>query len=80
MKKTTRRKVQNKDEDLLKKTAQRIKNLREQRKITQETFYNDTNIHIARIESGKVNMSLSTISTICKYLNISLSSFFEEVN
>jgi transcriptional regulator with XRE-family HTH domain len=77
--KNTQQKVQNKDAELLEKTAKRIKALREDRQITQEAFYNDTNIHIARIESGKVNMSLSTISKICKYLNISLSSFFEEI-
>jgi transcriptional regulator with XRE-family HTH domain len=72
-------KIHNKDLELLQKTAKRIKNLREEKKITQETFYNDTNIHIARLESGKVNMSLCTIHSICKYLNITLSTFFEDL-
>ncbi|MDR2802498.1 MAG: hypothetical protein LBB31_04685 [Prevotellaceae bacterium] len=36
--------------ELLKKVAQRIKQLREEKKISQDSFYIDTDIHIARIE------------------------------
>ena len=41
----------------------------------QEEFYNDTGIHLARIESGKANVSISTLSSICKYFNIALDDF-----
>ena len=56
--------------------AQRIKALRLQKAISQEAFYFDTNIHIGRIESGKNNLSISTLQAICEYLNISLTDFF----
>ena len=72
--------VQKKDDILLAKIAKRIKFLREERKITQEIFYNDTNIHIGRIEGGKINLSISTLSLICNYLEITLQEFFSEMD
>lgn len=65
-----------KDKALLKKIAFRIKKLREERNITQEVFFFDTNIHIARIETAKVNITLSTLNAVCKYFKISLVEFF----
>lgn len=70
---------QYKDEKLLKKIAMEIKRLRREKGITQDHFYYDTNIHIARIETGKVNPSISTIKSICNYFGVSLTDFFEEI-
>lgn len=70
---------QYKDGILLKKIAIEIKRLRREHNITQDAFYYDTNIHIARIETGKVNPSISTIKAICDYFDISLMEFFEEM-
>lgn len=64
-----------KDKILLKKFGLRIKQLREQRNITQEVFYFDTGINIGRIERGKINVGLITLVLICKYFNIT----FEEL-
>lgn len=72
--------AQIKNKILLKKIAQKIKNLREIHDITQEDFYNDTNIHIGRIETAKSNISVSTLDAICKYFKISLVEFFEGIN
>lgn len=66
-----------KNKILLKRIAQRIKLLREEKDVTQEEFYNDTNIHIARIETAQGNISVSTLDAICKYFKISLTEFFE---
>lgn len=33
--------------------------------------------YLSRIESGKQNITLDTIVTICSYLGVSLSDFFE---
>ena len=70
---------QRKDDILLSKIAARIKQLREEKDISQELFYIDTDIHIGRIESGKSNVTASTLSAICRYLNISLSDFFKNI-
>lgn len=64
---------------LLLSIAQRIKQLRMEKGISQEIFFIETDIHIARIESGKSNVTVSTLSDICKYFNITLSDFFSTI-
>ena len=56
-----------------------LKELRKSRGITLETFYFDTGIHLARIEQGKTNISVSTLTKICNYFEISLVDFFKKV-
>jgi transcriptional regulator with XRE-family HTH domain len=68
-----------KNQALLKKIAQRVKELREKAGVTQEDFFNDTGIHLGRIETAKVNISVSTLDTICKYFKISLDQFFKGI-
>ena len=70
--------AQVRDKILIEKIALRVKLLREEKGLTQEVVYNDTNIHFARIESLQVNPTVSTINAICKYFEISLSEFFED--
>jgi len=65
------------DKALIEKVVLRIKKLREQKEISLLTFYNDTNVHQARIESKKHDISLSQLSRICNYLDISLEEFFK---
>jgi len=67
------------DTKLLQKIAIIIKELREREKFTQEDVYNDTNIHVGRIETAKANLSVSTLSALCKYFKISLSDFHKRV-
>lgn len=67
------------DEIVIQKIVDKIKKLRAQHDITLEQFYNDTNINISRIESSKANMSVSTLSAICKYFKISLSEFLKGI-
>lgn len=68
---------QRRNKELLMKIAKRIKQLREERNVSQDTFYIDTDIHIARIETAQVNITVSTLQDICTYLNISLTDFFQ---
>ena len=68
--------AQIKDDILLKKIALCIKQIRKDTAITLDDFYVDTGIHLARIEQGKTNISIVTLSTICKYFDISLKDFF----
>jgi transcriptional regulator with XRE-family HTH domain len=69
--------AQVKNQVLLKKIAQRIKALREKKGITQEQFYNDTGIHLGRIETGTMNITVSTLDAVCQYLDVSLDEFFK---
>ena len=61
---------------LLNMIALRIKQLRTERDITQEVFYNDTGIHIARIEKSKRDFNMTTLNEICVYLGVSIEEFF----
>ena len=72
-------KQQIKNTTLLKKVSERIKALRKEKGITQEDFFNDTGIHLARIETAKGNISISTLEAICNYFNVSISDFFNEM-
>lgn len=67
------------DTRLLQKIALVIKELRDKKGLTQEDVYNETNIHIGRIETAKANLSVSTLSSLCKYFKIKLSDFFEMI-
>ena len=62
---------------MLMQIALRIKQLRELNGISQEVMYMDTQIHVARIETAKINVSVSTLESICRYFGISLAEFFE---
>ena len=65
---------------LLKKLAITFKSLRAEHGLTQEDVFTDTNIHIGRIESGKANISVSTLTALCTYFKISLVDFFEKLD
>lgn len=67
------------DTRLLKKIAIVIKELRDENNVTQEDVYNEINIHIGRIETSNANLSVSTLSTLCKYFKIKLSDFHKRV-
>jgi transcriptional regulator with XRE-family HTH domain len=67
------------DKKLLKNIALVIKELRETHDLTQEEVYNDTNIHVGRIETAKANLTVSTLSALCNYFKLSLSEFHKKV-
>jgi transcriptional regulator with XRE-family HTH domain len=67
------------NQELLDKIAKRIKQLRDENYISQDRFNSDTDIHIARIELGNVNITVSTLKDICDYFEISLSEFFKDM-
>ena len=65
--------------ELLEKIARRIKQLREEKGISQETFYIDTDIHVARIELGKANITVSTLQDICDYFGVTMVEFLSGI-
>jgi len=65
---------QKRDAELLRKVVLTLKALRGE--TSQLTVFNVTNIHIGRIEAGAENMTIITLSHLCKYFGVSLSQFF----
>jgi DNA-binding Xre family transcriptional regulator len=47
-----------------------VKFIMKQKKISHETFKNDTGIHIGRILSQNHNITLSTLEKIASYLDV----------
>lgn len=67
------------DNKLLQKIALVVKQLREEKGVSQEEVYNETNIHIGRIETAKANVTVSTLGALCRYFKVSLSEFHKKV-
>ncbi len=68
------------DEEGLKLLAQRLKQLRSEKKITQEELAYRSELtlsQIARIETVKINPTVSTMFRIAKALDVSLSELFD---
>jgi transcriptional regulator with XRE-family HTH domain len=65
------------NEKLLKKFGQHVKELREKKGWSQETLANEADVpisQIGRIERGEVNCTLSTIDAIAGAFKISVSN------
>ena len=67
------------DDKLLISIALVLKELREERGVTQHDVYYETGVHIARIENRKSNPSVSTLSVLVKYFGIKNSEFYLKV-
>lgn len=70
---------QRKNKILLERIGTVLKALRQEKNISQQDVFNDTNIHLGRIETSKANLSISTLSDLCNYFEIQLSEFFSRV-
>jgi len=65
------------NQDLIEKIVLKIKKLRESKGVSLQEFYNDTGIHLARIESERRDLPITTLSRICDYFEVSLQDFFK---
>lgn len=65
---------------MLQAIAAGLRDLRKERNLSQIDVYIDTDIHIGRIERGKTNISITTLSDICDYYRISLEEFFSGID
>lgn len=63
------------NKELLLTLANRLKALRKQKNVTQEDVYNDTGIHVARIEQGKRDISFTTLCKLAEYFDVELNTF-----
>ena len=68
------------DEKLLKRFARNLKKARKARGISQEDLADKSGLalsQIARIETGRLNTSISTVYAILKALNAEANELFE---
>ena len=64
--------------ELLLQLAQRVKELREAKNVSQEDAFIDTGVHFGRIEQGNRDITFSTLSKICEYFQITMSEFLKK--
>ncbi|UII27655.1 helix-turn-helix domain-containing protein [Fulvivirga maritima] len=67
------------NDKLLKEIAIQVKRIRESKGLTQEEVYNDTGIHVGRIETAKSNVTVSTLHALCDYFGMKLSKLLKLV-
>lgn len=72
-------KNQRHNEALMHLVAIKLKELREIKGITQAEAYRLSGVHLGRIESGNSNITVSTLSALCKLYNISFEEFFNTI-
>jgi transcriptional regulator with XRE-family HTH domain len=61
--------------ELLLNLAQKLKEQRRKKNLTQEQVLFDTGIHIARIEQGKRDISYTTLCRLADYFGVGLEEF-----
>ena len=68
------------NEFLMNEVAKKLKALRNEKKLKQAEVYRQTKIHIGRIESGNSNITMSSLSELYKFYQISFEDFFKGIN
>jgi transcriptional regulator with XRE-family HTH domain len=68
------------NEELVKAVGKRLRELRLAKGLSQDVVYVDTDVHIARVEMGRYNVTISTLSDLCDYYGITLKEFFDTIN
>lgn len=71
-------KKQERDEALLIYIAHKSKELRAKKGVSQETAFEDTGISIGKVETMRKNITVSTLSKLCRYFGVTVQEFFRE--
>ena len=67
------------NEPVVRGVVAQLRELRHARNLSQKQVFTDTDINIGRIESGRGNISVSTLADLCAYYGIPLREFFERL-
>jgi len=63
----------------LRELAGRLKAVREERRLTLQEVYNATGIHVSRIESKGLNVTLLTLAILCRYYRVQLAQVVDGI-
>jgi len=66
-----------KSERIVGLVATRCKQLRTSKKLTHQDVLNDTGINIGRIESGSMDITITTVQKLADYFGVSVPEFFQ---
>ncbi len=71
--------TQERNEELFRRIAGRIRELRKARGLTQDAVYEDTGVQVKRIEVRNYNLTINTIRILCDYFGVTLEEFFRDI-
>lgn len=71
---------QYRDKELLQRIAVVLKQLRDEKGLVQLEVIDESKVHVGRIETAKANPTVSTISLLCEYYQITMAEFFKRVD
>lgn len=57
----------------------KLKGFRQERNLPQEVVSDETGLNIGRIETGRHDISLSTLASLCDYYGISPRELFQDI-
>jgi transcriptional regulator with XRE-family HTH domain len=64
---------------LLAELARRLKALREEKNVPLQEVYDVTGIHVARIEANRLNVTVTTLDTLCRYYNTTMADLLQGI-
>lgn len=65
---------------LLKTVGRKLATVRKGKGLSQTDVYIDTDLNIGHIETGRKNVTLSTLAILCKYYSITLEELFRDID
>jgi transcriptional regulator with XRE-family HTH domain len=68
------------DRELLCEVAKKLRETREGKGLSQYIVDMDIDTNTSRIERGKANITISTLSRLCKYYGVTLEEFFRGID
>jgi len=68
------------DIKLVEQVAKKLRRIREEKGLSQDLVDMDIDTNTSRIERGKANVTISTLSRLCKYYGMSLEEFFRGID
>ena len=67
------------DQKMLDQIGEKIKALREAKGWTQQYVFDEYGFNMSRIESGRTNLTISSVKKLLKIFNTSLHNFFKDI-
>lgn len=67
------------NDDLVRQVVDRLKTARKRRNMSQEAVCYATGLNVGRIETGRHDISLSTLAVLCDYYDIPPGELFQGI-
>lgn len=68
------------DRELIEKIGLELRRIREEKGLSQYIVDIDMDTNTSRIERGQVNVTISTLSKLCKYYGVTVAELFAAID